>query len=193
MELKYAIALYICAGVAAVFVIAAFINIRFKRKYKKGKKTYLPDYIKDDPKFKSKMFWYTVLKYVLIVLIIVSLLLSGFLMARPYKTESKELANYNRDIILCMDFLPNGFTGGFKGVQMKNTAIYDADQFAGSVTPTAEPEKPVETEKPAAATEKPAEATEKPAKSKGCGGVILSCAAPVLLAAAAFVLRKKNR
>ena len=103
MELKYAIALYICAGVAAVFVIAAFINIRFKRKYKKGKKTYLPDYIKDDPKFKSKMFWYTVLKYVLIVLIIVSLLLSGFLMARPYKTEAKELANYNRDIILCMD------------------------------------------------------------------------------------------
>ena len=101
MELKYAIALYICAGVAAVFVIAAFINVRFKRKYKKGKKTYLPDYIKNDPKFKSKMFWYAVLKYILIVLIITSLLLSGFLMARPYKTESKELANYNRDIILC--------------------------------------------------------------------------------------------
>lgn len=104
------------------------------------------------------------------------------------------------DIILCMDFLPNGFTDGFKGVQMKNTAIYDADQFAGSVTPTAERENPVETEKPAAetekpavATEKPAEATEKPAKNKGCGGAILSCAAPVLLAAAAFVLRKKNR
>ena len=104
------------------------------------------------------------------------------------------------DIILCMDFLPNGFTGGFKGVQMKNTAIYDADQFAGSVTPTAERENPVETEKPAAetekpaaATEKPAESTGKPAKNKGCGGAILSCAAPVLLAVAAFVLRKKNR
>ena len=88
MELKYAIALYICAGVAAVFVIAAFINVRFKRKYKKGKKTYLPDYIKNDPKFKSKMFWYAVLKYILIVLIITSLLLSGFLMARPRNLQT---------------------------------------------------------------------------------------------------------
>ena len=34
MELKSPLALYICAGVAAVFVIATFINIRLKRKYK---------------------------------------------------------------------------------------------------------------------------------------------------------------
>ena len=103
MELKFATALYICAGVAAVFVIAAFITIKLKRKYKGGKKAYIPDYLKKDPAFKSRIFWYNVLKYVLIILIISSLLLSGFLMARPYKTESKQLANYNRDIILCMD------------------------------------------------------------------------------------------
>ena len=103
MELKFATALYICAGVAAVFVIAAFITIKLKRKYKGGKKAYIPDYLKKDPAFKSRIFWYSVLKYVLIILIISSLLLSGFLMARPYKTESKQLANYNRDIILCMD------------------------------------------------------------------------------------------
>lgn len=103
MELKFATALYICAGVAAVFVIAAFITIKLKRKYKGGKKAYIPDYLKKDPVFKSRIFWYNVLKYVLIILIISSLLLSGFLMARPYKTESKQFANYNRDIILCMD------------------------------------------------------------------------------------------
>ena len=103
MELKNALALYICAGVAAVFVIAAFVTIRMKRKYRGGKKAILPDYLKKEPMYKTRLVWYTILKYVLIVLIITSLVLSGFLMARPYKTESKQLANYNRDIILCMD------------------------------------------------------------------------------------------
>lgn len=103
MELKYPIALYICAGVAAAFVIATFVTIKLKRKFKGGKKAYLPDYLKNDSSFKTRIVWHTILKYVLIVLIICSILLSGFLMARPYKTESKQLANYNRDIILCMD------------------------------------------------------------------------------------------
>ncbi len=103
MELKSPLALYICAGVAAVFVIATFINIRLKRKYKGGKRSYLPEYLTSQPSYKAKMVWYTILKYVLIVLIITSIVLSGFLMSRPYKTESRQLANYNRDIILCMD------------------------------------------------------------------------------------------
>ncbi|MBR3142988.1 MAG: hypothetical protein IKF09_07585 [Clostridiales bacterium] len=103
MELKYPLALYICAGVAAAMVIATFVTLRLKRKYKGGKKAYLPDYLKNDSMFKTRLVWHTILKYVLIVLIIASILLSGFLMARPYKTESKQLANYNRDIILCMD------------------------------------------------------------------------------------------
>lgn len=103
MELKNPLALYICAGVAVVFFIATFVTIRLKRKYKGGKKAYLPDYLKNDSAFRTRIVWHTILKYVLIILIITSILLSGFLMARPYKTESKQLANYNRDIILCMD------------------------------------------------------------------------------------------
>ena len=103
MELKNPLALYICAGVAVVFFIAAFVTVRLKRKYKGGKKAYLPDYLKNDKSFKVRIVWHTILKYVLIVLIISGILLSGFLMARPYKTQSKQLANYNRDIILCMD------------------------------------------------------------------------------------------
>ena len=86
-----------------MFVILAFITIKMKRKYKGGKKAYLPDYLKNQSMYKSRLVWYNILKYVLIILIITSLLISGFLMARPYKTESKQLANYNRDIILCMD------------------------------------------------------------------------------------------
>ena len=103
MELKYPLALYICAGVAAAMVIATFVTLKLKRKYKGGKKAYLPDYLKNDSMFKTRLVWHTILKYVLIVLIIAGILLSGFIMARPYKTESKQLANYNRDIILCMD------------------------------------------------------------------------------------------
>ena len=103
MELKYALALYICAGVAALFVIATFVTLKMKRKFKGGKKAILPDYLKKEKMFRTRVVWYNILKYVLIVLIITSLVLSGFLMARPYKTESKQLANYNRDIILCMD------------------------------------------------------------------------------------------
>ena len=96
MELKNPLALYICAGVAVVFFIAAFVTVRLKRKYKGGKKAYLPDYLKNDKSFKVRIVWHTILKYVLIVLIISGILLSGFLMARPYKTQSKQLANYNR-------------------------------------------------------------------------------------------------
>ena len=103
MELKNPIALYICAGVAAAFVIATFITIKMKRKFKGGKKAFLPEYIRLQSMYKTRIVWYTILKYVLIVLIIASLLISGFLMARPYKTESKQINSYNRDIILCMD------------------------------------------------------------------------------------------
>ena len=103
MELKSPLALYICAGVAVVCLITVFITFGMKKKYKGGKKAYLPEYLRNEPVFKSRLVWYNILKYVLILLIITSILLSGFLMSRPYKTESKQLANYNRDIILCLD------------------------------------------------------------------------------------------
>lgn len=103
MELKTPLVLYISVGVAVAFAIAAFISIRRSKKFKGGKKAYLPEYLKNDSTYKTKMAWYVVLKYTLIALIITSILLSGYLMARPYKTETKQLANYNRDIILCLD------------------------------------------------------------------------------------------
>ena len=103
MELKSPIALYICAGVALVCIITVFITFGMKRKYKGGKKAYLPEYLRKEAVFRTRLVWYNILKYVLIFLIITSIVLSGFLMARPYKTESKQLANYNRDIILCLD------------------------------------------------------------------------------------------
>ena len=103
MELKYEIALYISAAVAVVYIVLAFINFRRKRKYKGGAKVIVPDYLKQMPYYKFKVRSYKVMRFLLSLSIIVNILLSGFLMARPYKTETTVIENYNRDIILCLD------------------------------------------------------------------------------------------
>ena len=103
MELKYEIALYICAAVAVVYIVLAFINFRRKKKYKGGAKVVVPDYLKQMPYYKFKVRSYKVMRFLLSLTIIANILLSGFLMARPYKTETTVIENYNRDIILCLD------------------------------------------------------------------------------------------
>ena len=103
MELKYEIALYICGAVALVYIVLTFISLHRKRKYKGGSKVVVPDYLKNLPYYKFKVRSYKVMKFLLSLSIISSILLSGFLMARPYKTETTTIENYNRDIIICMD------------------------------------------------------------------------------------------
>jgi len=103
MELKYTVALYACAAIALSFIIVSFVRFRRRRKFKGGTKAAEADYIKEIPYFRRKMRIYKVLKFILSTIIIVNLLISGFLMAMPYKTEVNEIKNMNRDIILCMD------------------------------------------------------------------------------------------
>ena len=103
MELQYSIALYECAGVALDFLIFSFIRFRRKRKFKGGTKAAEASYISEIPHFKRRLIAYKILKFILTVSIIVNLLLSGFLMAVPYKTQVNEVKHMNRDIILCMD------------------------------------------------------------------------------------------
>ena len=103
MELKYTVALYACAAIALAFIIVSFIRFRRRKKFKGGTKAAEADYIKEIPYFRRKMRIYKVLKFFLSTVIIANLLISGFLMAMPYKTEVNEIKNMNRDIILCMD------------------------------------------------------------------------------------------
>lgn len=103
MELKYTVALYACAAIALAFIIVSFVRFRRRKKFKGGTKAAEADYIKEIPYFRRKMRIYKVLKFILSTVIIVNLLISGFLMAMPYKTEVNEIKNMNRDIILCMD------------------------------------------------------------------------------------------
>ena len=103
MELKYTVALYECAAIALAFIIVSFVRFRRRKKFKGGTKAAEADYIKEIPYFRRKMRIYKVLKFFLSTVIIANLLISGFLMAMPYKTEVNEIKNMNRDIILCMD------------------------------------------------------------------------------------------
>lgn len=103
MELKYPVALLICAGIAIAYLIFSFIRLRRKRKFKGGTKAAEASYVNEIPHFKRRLAAYKVLKFILTVSIIVNLLLSGFLMAMPYKTQVNEVKHMNRDIILCMD------------------------------------------------------------------------------------------
>ena len=103
MELKYEIALYICGAIAIVYIVLAFINFRRHRKFKGGAKVFVPDYLKQIPYYKFKVVSYKVMKFLLSLTIIANILLSGFLMARPYETKTTTIETYNRDIILCLD------------------------------------------------------------------------------------------
>ena len=103
MELKYTVALYACSAIALAFIIVSFVRFRRRKKFKGGTKAAEADYIKEIPYFRRKMRIYKVLKFILSTVIIANLLISGFLMAMPYKTEVNEIKNMNRDIILCMD------------------------------------------------------------------------------------------
>ena len=62
MELKSPIALYICAGVALVCIIAVFITFGMKRKYKGGKKAFLPEYLRKEAVLRTRLVWYNILK-----------------------------------------------------------------------------------------------------------------------------------
>ncbi len=103
MELKYELVLYICLGISLVFVVFSFVRFRRRKKYKTGTKAFEADYLKEIPYFRRKLILYKILKFVLTMIIIISISLSGVLIARPYKTEVDEIRNMNRDIILCMD------------------------------------------------------------------------------------------
>ncbi len=103
MELKYVVALYVCAAIALAFIVFSFIRLRRKKKFRGGTKAAEPEFVRNIPYFRRKMRLYKFLKFILSTSIITNILISGYLMAVPYKTEVTEVQNMNRDIILCMD------------------------------------------------------------------------------------------
>lgn len=104
MEIRYKIMLYISIALFAVLFILMFVPfIKAKGKYKKGKKVANAFYIKEDTYFKRKMATYKVVTFMLILTCCLSILLSSFMLCRPYRTETVIEEKYTRDIFLCID------------------------------------------------------------------------------------------
>ena len=100
MELKNQFMIGI--GILVLCILFAF-RFKGKNSYKGGKKVAGISYIEEEPYFKKKVLQYKALSYILVGTLIIALLTSFWLLARPYKTVVTEKENYNRDIILCID------------------------------------------------------------------------------------------
>lgn len=100
MELTYPLAVYI--GIAAVCTIFVF-TLWNRKKYKGGKRAANTDFVRKLPAYKWMMIEYQFLRIFLVASLIVSILCSVYLTAKPIqvKTVAKEI--HNRDIMICFD------------------------------------------------------------------------------------------
>lgn len=103
MELKNQFVIYIGIAVFVLLFILMFIKLNKKENYKGGKKVANTLYTKDEPYFKKKMLMYRILSIFLIASCVMGILVSFFMLARPYKTKTVDKEKYSRDIILCID------------------------------------------------------------------------------------------
>lgn len=103
MELKNQFVIYIGIAVLVLLFISMFIKLNKKENYNGGKKVANTLYTKDEPYFKKKMLMYRILSIFLIASCVMGILISFFMLARPYKTKTVDKEKYSRDIILCID------------------------------------------------------------------------------------------
>ncbi len=91
-------------GIPAVLLgVVALHLIKRKRKYKGGTKAANTGFVRSLGIYKNKKRFYVIFSYVLELCIVVSLLSSLFLLARPAKKETVSNGAKKRDIFLCMD------------------------------------------------------------------------------------------
>ena len=102
MTLRYPIILWLCIGGAALFAALAFFYKRNKQKDGEVKLANT-DIIFEDKYIRKQMLKYYILRVVLVFSVLVMVILSGVLLARPYYIKKIKEQKYNRDIILCMD------------------------------------------------------------------------------------------
>lgn len=101
MELTYPFALY---GGLVVIILAFLITIKkHKPGFKGGKKSANTDYVKSLPHYQMLLLEYGVLKILALVSILISLLMSVFLISRPSEVRTQTNEVHNRDIFICFD------------------------------------------------------------------------------------------
>lgn len=100
MELTYP---YILYGGALLAAILSIITIGRTKKYKSGSKNAGSDIIDDIPQYRLMMIEYWVLRVIAVVTLVVSILLSSFIAAKPVKVRTITNEIHNRDIFICLD------------------------------------------------------------------------------------------
>lgn len=103
MELKYEFMLYVAIGLVIILsLFLIFFTIK-KKGYKKGKRIAGLDYVQHTKTFKRKLVAYKILSNVCLVLLVLSVGVCSFVIARPFSRYTVNEQKYSRDIILCMD------------------------------------------------------------------------------------------
>lgn len=100
MELTYP---YILYGGVILAAILTIVTIGKSRKYKKGNKNAGIDIIDDIPHYRVLMIEYWILRFVAVVALITSIVLSSFIAAKPVKARMITNEVHNRDIFICLD------------------------------------------------------------------------------------------
>lgn len=103
MEIKNQFVIYIGIGVCVVLVALLFFKSHKERDFKKGRKVVGSALTDEDPVFRKKLLLYRILSALTMVSLMIAIIWSVILMARPYRVELVNQTQYNRDIILCMD------------------------------------------------------------------------------------------
>lgn len=99
MALKYPV--FIVIGFILV-IICLFYKIK-KPSYSNGHKIANTNFVKQLSYYQNKIKLYNSLLFLVKVLCLISIIISSFLLARPYVTDVISDEEYNRDIFLCMD------------------------------------------------------------------------------------------
>ena len=102
MELKYSVIMYLGFVIAAIVFILAFVYKR-KPKEKDSIKIANTNLILEDKLIKKQMLKYYILRVMLVLSVVLMIILTAVILARPYYIKKIKEQKYNRDIILCMD------------------------------------------------------------------------------------------
>lgn len=103
MELKYPVIAIVGIVLAALLLLAFVVRFFIKEKANKGIKIANTEFVLNDPYVKRRMILFYAMRVLLIASLIGCIVLSCFILARPYYTKKINEQKHNRDIMLCID------------------------------------------------------------------------------------------
>ena len=103
MELRYQFVVYIGIGVDVLLLLLLLIRFRRKKRYRGGKKIANTIYSENNQYFQKRMILFRIMTVAMVAFSMLGILVSSFMIARPYRTKVTNRASYSRDIMLCLD------------------------------------------------------------------------------------------